>query len=149
MKNPELTRETYNNLLSMLSSTEEDRVVALSAIENLDRKKYFCKLLLLKKLGGATYLEWKENAPNTCKWLKRNGVDPEKVSTYQEIFNLIIHKKYPEEDLQFLLDEFGRKLLDTIKGVGYEFVENLEIKLTYNDHRQKRESSESIQRVDA
>jgi hypothetical protein len=149
MKNPELSNEAYKNLLSMLSSTEEDRVVALSTIENLDRKQHFCKLLLLKKLGGASYEEWKENAPNTCKWLKKNDIDPEKVMTYQEIFNLITHKKYPEEDLQFLLDEFGRKLLDTIKGVGYEFVENLEIKLTYHDHRQKRESSESLKRVDA
>lgn len=149
MKTPEIDNESYNNLLKMLCSTEEDRVVALSTIDNVDRTKNYCKILLLKKLGQASSAEWKANAPKTCKWIKSNGLDPEEAITYQEIFNILLRRKSSKEELQFLLDVFGGQLLQVIRGVGYDFIENVEINLKYNDTRQERKFGESVERVDA
>jgi len=142
MKSPEIDNNAYDSLLKMLNSTDEDKLVALTTIENIDRKKNYCKVLLLYKNGSPDYSLWNEHAPKTCKWVANLGLKGS-APTYQSIFNVLIKKKASSEDMEFFLEDFMRVLKDRFKNFGYEFINSIDIKLTYKDG-QKRELSESV-----
>jgi hypothetical protein len=126
---------SYENLYGMLSSTEEDKVVALATINNVNFDSCVSKILLLKKLSGIKYDKWKEHAPKLCTWIKRQKLDPEQQISYQEIFDILLRKKVETHELQFFLDRFGENLFSSIRGVGYEFLSKVEIKLKYDETR--------------
>lgn len=149
MRKISIDDEAFHNLLKMLTSTEEDAVVALTTINNVNFDSSMTKILLLKKLGNVNKDMWNTYAKKAYNWINRNGLDPDKNLTWQEIFDHLLRKKVPVEDIQFFLNCFGLKLFKSIKGVGYDFLDNVEINLKYNDTREKRKSSESIERVDA
>ena len=134
MKKISIDTEAFDNLLGMLNSTEEDAIVALTTISNIDIKSNICKLLLLRKLGECKMDLWEEYCKKLSSWITSKGLDPKKLS-YQDIFNILLKNKVSSEDLQFFFDIFGVKLLKSIRSVGYEFLDNVEIKLNYSETR--------------
>ena len=134
MKKISIDTEAFDNLLGMLNSTEEDAIVALTTISNIDIKSNICKLLLLRKLGECKMDLWEEYCKKLNSWITSKGLDPKKLS-YQDIFNILLKNKVSSEDLQFFFDIFGVKLLKSIRSVGYEFLDNVEIKLNYSETR--------------
>ena len=53
--------ETYQNLLDMLNSTEEDAIVALTTINNLNKNKNLIQVLFLRKEGNCSKELWKQH----------------------------------------------------------------------------------------
>jgi hypothetical protein len=126
-----LKAETFDNVLNMLNSVDpENRVVALSCIENVDFKTNLVYIMLLKKQGDkATTAEWKEHAPKVCQMLSSININLDNALTYKQILEILTKHKVSAEDIQFYLDKFARTLFTSIKGLGYEFIDSLEINL--------------------
>lgn len=148
-----LGKDTFPNILGMLESPDpENRVVALSCIDNVDFNSNITYILILKKEGTkATTHEWLEHAPNASKLLKGMGIELDKALTYKQILETIVKRKVPSEDIQFYLDSFGLKLFQSIKGLGYDFIDELEIniKLKTSDGEQTGTISKSLKGPDA
>lgn len=126
-----LKADTFDNVLAMLNSVDtENRVVGLSCIDNVDFNTNLVYIMLLKKQGDkATTADWKEHAPKTTQMLTSMGVNMDNALTYKQILEILVKRNVPPEDIQFYLDKFVRTLHTSIKGLGYEFIDSLEINL--------------------
>lgn len=147
-----LNKETLDNILQMVNSVDqENKVVALSCLDGLDFNTNLVYLLFLKKEGNATGEDWKTHAPQTTKMLQALGVDMNGVITYRMIQDLLLKKQVSVEDFQYYLDRFARQMHNSIKNMGYDFIDSLEItiKLKEPHGEQSRTISESIKRLDA
>ena len=134
----DLNQETHESMLAMMNSTDkENMVVALNCIENVDFDKSLVYILLLKKFSNASAEDWKSNAPKVSAKLKALEVDVDKPINFKKILQIIVQRKVPKDDIQFYLDRFGGYLFTTIKDMGYNYVESIEIKL-------KTDKNESI-----
>jgi hypothetical protein len=125
-----IDKERFDSLLKMLRSTDEDVVMAMSVLNNVDVKHNFTKIILLIRLSDLKEDVWKNYCRKVMSWLSANNL--EKFS-WQKMFDFILKKKAPAEDLQFFLDVFAESLFKSISNVGYEFLNNVEIKLKYKD----------------
>ena len=66
-----IDEDTYINLTKMLGSSEEDKILALTNINNLDQKANVIPILFLRKECTKTNLElWKEHANKSIKYQK-------------------------------------------------------------------------------
>jgi len=142
-----LSKDTHDNIVDMMKSVDtENRVVALNCIENVDFNKNLTYILLLRKQGEASASEWKEHAPNTSKMLTGIGINLDSSLTWKQVLEILIKRKTPAEDIQFYLDRFAGHLFTSIKGLGYDFIDTLEIKVKVNTEHgeQSRTISESV-----
>lgn len=146
MQKISLTGETYRSVLDMLNSSDQENVVmGLSIIEETNRIKGMACILMLKKSAKVAVNLWNEHAPQTCLWMKSLDAPVEGVITYKKILEIITHHKVETSQMQFFMDEFGKHLFDQIKQLGYDFVEDLEIKLKLKTHAQQDgQSGESL-----
>jgi len=120
----------YDNVLKMINSVDtENRVVALTALDNVDFNKSLSYLLLFKKQGNASGAEWAEHAPKVTGMLKGIGINTDSVLTFKQILEIMVKRKVPVEDIQFYLNRFGDHLFNSIKNLGYNFIDTLEIKI--------------------
>jgi hypothetical protein len=148
--NPEqvvLSKDTHDNIVSMMKSVDtENRVVALNCLENVDFNSNLTYILLLRMQGEATQAEWHEHAPNVTKMLKGIGIGNDSALTWKQILNVLIKRKVPAEDIQFYLDRFATHLSTSIKGLGYDFIDTVEIKVKVKTEHgeQSRTISESV-----
>ena len=148
--NPEqviLNKDTHDSIMDMMKSVDtENRVVALNCIENVDFNKNLTYILLLRKQGEASQSEWKEHAPNASKMLTGLGINLDSSITWKQVLEVLIKRKVPAEDVQFYLDRFATYLFGSIKGLGYDFIDTLEIKVKVNTEHgeQSRTISESV-----
>jgi len=125
-----LTAETHDNIVEMMNSVDlENRVVALSCIENVDFKDNLVYILLLKKQGGASTSEWTTNAPHTCKLLKSIGVNLDTTLTWKQYLEILIKQDTAPDKIQFYLDRFVKVIHKSITALGYDFIETLEVKV--------------------
>lgn len=121
---------TFENIRGMLDSTDQENVnVALAVIENCNRKSSLVYILLLKKITKPTVDMWRKQAPETFKFLKTIGADPDKVCQYKQILKVLGAQKASQEHIQFFLTYFGEYVFKSVKDMGYDFVEGVEIKL--------------------
>lgn len=129
MNSIELNQNTFKNVLAMLNSVDpENNVVALSCIENVEFNENIAYILLLKKMGVKTdNKQWMEHAPTAYKLLKESGADVTGNITFKEALNILVKRKVKPEDIQFYLNQFLDHLSDSIKGLGYDFIDELEI----------------------
>lgn len=142
----QLNEHTHDSVVEMMNSVDtENKVVALSCIENVDFNGNLVYILLLKRQGKATAAEWTEHAPKATGMLKALGVNMEEPVTWKDILDVLIKQKASPDHMQFYLDRYAVNLYTSIKGLGYEFIDRLEItlKLKSND-QQSRATSESI-----
>lgn len=139
-----ITKENFSNLLEMgKSSDKENHVVLLSLLENLDFDKNFVFILIIRKQTNIAFELWKEHCPNVITKLSSTGLDPSKSPTYKDMLRASLEVKAPEEDVQFLLKTLGDEIQTSIKSVGYDFVEKLDITIKLNKHGKTILSSQS------
>lgn len=148
--NPEnivLNRETHDSILGMMNSPDtENKVVALNCIENVDFNTNLTYIMILKRAGNATAAEWQEHAPKASKMLQGLGIKLDTALTWKQVLEILVKRNVPPEDIQFYLDRFAGQLFTSIKGLGYEFIDTLEIKLKVKtaNGEQSRTISESV-----
>jgi hypothetical protein len=148
--NPEqivLNKDTHDNIMEMMKSVDtENRVVALNCLENVDFNTNITYILLLRMKGEATQAEWTEYAPNASKMLRGIGINLESAITWKQVLNVLIKRKVLAEDIQFYLDRFATHLSGSIKGLGYDFIDTIEIKVKVKTEHgeQSRTVSESV-----
>jgi hypothetical protein len=142
---------TFNNVLAMLNSSDkENKVVALSCIEELDVKSGIVYLLLFKKLANVPSALWKEHAPKKLDYLKQLGFNAEQVITYKKILDLICEKQVPFTDIQFFLDKFTLSIIEMIPEE-YGKIEKIDINVKFkkNESKPSKQSSKDLQELDA
>jgi hypothetical protein len=135
----------YNTLYKMLtSSDEENKVLALSIMNEHDFKtNIMCNFLLYKNTDVYLTL-WEEHAPYVLKNIKSytNSVASNYL-TYKDIFNVSKFAKVDSDQLELYLVELNKFLMKTLKNQGYDYIESIDIKLNIKQHEPNRELSES------
>ena len=131
-----IDEDTYINLTKMLGSSEEDKIVALTNINNLDQKANVIPILFLRKECTRTNLElWKEHADKSIKYQKTLGVDDSNnVIKYKNILAAINKQKVKKEsNIEFFCRRFENFVKDNL--VGFDFIENVQLKITVRDEQ--------------
>lgn len=135
----------YNTLYKMLtSSDEENKVLALSIMNEHDFKtNIMCNFLLYKNTDVYLTL-WEEHASYVLKNIKSytNSVASNYL-TYKDIFNVSKFAKVDSDQLELYLVELNKFLMKTLKNQGYDYIESIDIKLNTKQHEPNRELSES------
>ncbi len=135
----------YNTLYKMLtSSDEENKVLALSIMNEHDFKtNIMCNFLLYKNTDVYLTL-WEEHAAYVLKNIKTytNSVASNYL-TYKDIFNVSKFAKVDSDQLELYLVELNKFLMKTLKNQGYDYIESIDIKLNIKQHEPNRELSES------
>jgi len=131
-----IDEDTYINLTKMLGSSEEDKILALSNINNLDQKANVIPILFLRKECTKTNLElWKEHANKSIKYQRTLGIDDSNnVIKYKNILAAINKQKVKKEsNIEF----FCRRFEVFVKAnlIGFDFIENVELKITVKDEQ--------------
>ena len=131
-----IDEDTYINLTKMLGSSEEDKIVALTNINNLDQKANVIPILFLRKECTKTNLElWKEHANKSIKYQRTLGIDDSNnVIKYKNILAAINKQKVKKEsNIEF----FCRRFEVFVKAnlIGFDFIENVELKITVKDEQ--------------
>lgn len=131
-----IDEDTYINLTKMLGSSEEDKILALTNINNLDQKANVIPILFLRKECTKTNLElWKEHANKSIKYQRTLGVDDSNnVIKYKNILAAINKQKVKKEsNIEF----FCRRFEVFVKAnlIGFDFIENVELKITVKDEQ--------------
>jgi|APGre2960657423_1045063.scaffolds.fasta_scaffold09686_2 hypothetical protein len=150
MKKIKITIKEFDSILNMLDSDDkENKVVGLNTLNNLDFKSNLTMLFLLKKKANVSNELWTNNATKTYKkinnLIKISSGSADQSLTYKLLLKILIDNKQSESDIQFFLDNFAKHLFESIKNLGFDFIEDTEItiKLKQND-KQSRILSESI-----
>ena len=131
-----IDEDTYINLTKMLGSSEEDKILALTNINNLDQKANVIPILFLRKECTRTNLElWKEHADKSIKYQKTLGVDDSNnVIKYKNILAAINKQKVKKEsNIEFFCRRFEKFVKDNL--VGFDFIENVQLKITVRDEQ--------------
>lgn len=131
-----IDEDTYINLTKMLGSSEEDKILALTNINNLDQKANVIPILFLRKECTRTNLElWKEHANKSIKYQRTLGVDDSNnVIKYKNILAAINKQKVKKEsNIEFFCRRFEKFVKDNL--VGFDFIENVELKITVRDEQ--------------
>lgn len=121
----------YKRISEMLTSSDkESHVVALAILDQCSVKEDLPYLLLLyKRFGEANQDEWKNNAPKLMKNFKAEDVKLDIVGiAFKNIIN-ITRKRYPKQEIQFILDEFAVDLKTHVIGWGMDFMTDIDIQL--------------------
>ena len=131
-----IDEDTYINLTKMLGSSEEDKILALTNINNLDQKANVIPILFLRKECTRTNLElWKEHADKSIKYQRTLGIDDSNnVIKYKNILAAINKQKVKKEsNIEF----FCRRFEVFVKAnlIGFDFIENVELKITVKDEQ--------------
>ena len=126
-----IDEESYNSLLDMLNASDEDAIVALTAINNLDAKKNLLQTLFLRKNANCKKELWNEYAKKVLKCHDSYTDVTLKFITYSELFNAIKKNEYhSQEDKEFDIMFYSKRLQDFVNRslVGFDDVlEEMEI----------------------
>lgn len=131
-----IDEDTYTNLINMLSSSEEDKIVALTNINNLDQKANVIPILFLRKECTRTNLDlWKEHANKSIKYQRTLGVDDSNnVIKYKNILAAINKQNVKKEsNIEFFCRRFEKFVKDNL--IGFDFIENVQLKITVRDEQ--------------
>lgn len=146
MKQLTMTHERYTNICQMLNSSDvENHTIGLSILEEQPFKENAAFILLIKKEAPVSNKLWETHAPQLYKELKDiRNLDVEKVLTYKSILQALVEIKAPIDQIQFYLETFSKYLHKQIIAIGYDFIEDLELKIKLKEkHEQSGELSES------
>lgn len=125
-----LDADSFDSILAMLQSNDkENEEVAFSVINNCDKEKSLVYLLYLHRLSNEKAIEWEKRAPLAFEYLKTTGYTPDRETSYKDILDIIKASDIDEKSSEFSYSYFGKYLLDTIQKLGYDFVENIEVKI--------------------
>jgi hypothetical protein len=143
-----IDKNKYLNILGMLRSPDdENKIVAMTIIEQLDFKNNIAKILLLKKHSDSTNKLWEEHAPDTFNYMKelseKKVLDINKHISFKQVLRAISLLKLPPEDFEFYMQDFSEYLLTQVHSMGYDFIEEINITVKTKTHEQTGELSES------
>jgi hypothetical protein len=68
----------------------------------------------------------------------------DKPLTYKEILKIIVKEKQSEENIQFFLNQFSKHITNSIKDLGFDFIEETEITIKLKNNDKTGITSESI-----
>lgn len=143
MEKIKLSAETFDSVMSMLNSSDQESViVGLSCIEELDITTGITYLLLLKKLANVSTDAWEEYAPTKAKYLNSLGLSVEYPVTYKKILDIITERKVPIDDLQFFLNKFAIYIKEGLRN-DYAIINDIEIKINLKLHVNTETSRQS------
>jgi len=135
-----IDEETYQNLLSMLNASEEDAIVALTAINNLGGKRNLLQTLFLRKNANCKRELWEEHAKKVIKYHDSYTAMSLRFITYAELFKVIKHLQYTsKEDKEFDIIFYTKRLQDFIHRslIGFEdVIDSIEINVKLKQHEQ-------------
>ncbi len=138
-----LTVDTFENTVRMMNSPDQENiVVALECIENVDFKENLTYIILVTKFANVTADIWKKHAPESAKKLESIGMELSKPMNYKKMLQILIKYKVPDSDLQFFFNKFEGNLKESIKSLGYDFIDDIKITLKLKD-KQHEPISES------
>jgi hypothetical protein len=143
-----ITNEKYNNIIAMMCAEEADKIVALTIIEQMNFKENATKILLLKKHSTSSNALWQEHAPSIYEKLeslaKNKVLDVTRHLTYKSILQAMTLMKVPPAEFDFYMKDFSDYLCEQVKGLGYDFIDSIDINIKYKDYEQDRQPSESV-----
>jgi len=143
-----ITNEKYENIIAMMCAEEADKIVALTIIEQMSFKENVTKILLLKKHSTSSNALWKENAPTVYEKLEalteKKVLDVTKHLTYKSILKTMTMMKVPPEEFDFYMKDFSDYLFQQVKGLGYDFIDSIDINIKHKNYEQSREPSKSV-----
>ena len=124
----EITLEKYNSILAMMQSVdEENKVVALTIVDQLSFGDNITKILLLKKHSISSIGLWKENAPNTYKKLmeleEQGLLDTSLNLTYKVVLKTIVNMGVSHTDFSFYWNDFARYLTQQAQDYNYKGID--------------------------
>jgi len=132
-KETNLTPTTFENVLQMgKSQDKENHIVALNIIENIDFKDNLSYILLLKKNSNIDGESWKEYSPKVTESLDKLGIPYSKSPTYKQMLQILVEQKAPVEDLNFFCTMFSKELTTSVKNLGYDYIDDLDITIKIN-----------------
>lgn len=130
-----LTEETFENLLKMLcSEDEENQIVGLGCIEQLDFEKNLLYIILLRKLSWVSTAMWQREAPFANARLMELCPTSIPLMPYEHILD--IAKKYPEIDrnsIKMLMKHLCVLLEKKLYGFDPELIKELKILIEFKD----------------
>ena len=146
-----MTRERFENVRRMLESPDkENQILGLAILEEQDFHENIAFILLSKKYTHATNDMWKEHAPTIYAELEAiPGLSLDNVFTFKKILEALTVMKAPYDQLQFYLSTFSAYLLEQLKSLGYDFIEDLDLNIKLKDgYEQPRELVQSDKGLD-
>jgi len=125
-----ITQKEYQNLLTILnSSDEENKIVGLTTLENLKYEANEIYIMLLLKHSSLSAKLIEEHAPSLVK-LHSDLI------TYNSIWVKMKKKNMKKivnkEIVEFFLQDWLNFMKDSLKSAGYDFIEDLNIKIEIN-----------------
>lgn len=135
-----ITLEKYDNILSMMRSEDnENKVVALTIVDQIVFKDNVTKILLLKKHSKSSPALWEEHAPKTyekIKELEEKGLlDSRKHLTYKVVLKAITEYQVCNEDYSFYWNDFAKYLTEQAQK-DCTTVESININVNYKSDEQ-------------
>ena len=121
-----------NNILEMLQSfDEENKVLALTLLEEQKIKEIENFLLFCYKFGTQKEHLWKTHAPNCLKTLKTlGGISP--YFSFQQLFTLITKENFSIDELEIFFEAYSKFLTKDCKNPKIKKIE-ITIKLNENE----------------
>ena len=141
-----LGMESYFNMLGMMRSPdEENKIVALNCLENMDFKTNLVYILMLMKHTSIEENLWKCHAPITFDRLFQLNFKLSHTMTFKKVFETVLRTSVHNDDIQFFFDIFSGHLKEMVQELGYDALDNIEIKLIHkkdvtNKNRSARKS---------
>ena len=130
-----LDKEKSRNLMKMLTSSDQDnRLVALKAMNECNIEESLGFLLVLYKFGGLGSKRWESEAPNVWeKFESISLVDKIKgMPTATNILNKMIMISAPTEAITSFLEFHSEDLIDTLRQWGYP-MELMDVQITLKE----------------
>ena len=133
-----ITKEEYNNLLTMLKSGEQDFILATACINQMSLKDNLIPIaLLIKHSNDKNYDLWFKNCPKHMKTLESKFFDLNNKGkqnfTYENIYKMILANKIKSKDHMsiFINDvaEFFKKTM-----IKFDFIEDVIINIKVKDY---------------
>lgn len=132
-----IDKERFNNLLSMLNSTDEqNHIVAFSAIEELDFALNRMPIVMLKKKAVNTPDAWRAHAPKTLTNIEALGFDVNRIITYKGLMAKFKDFNPPlkSSEAQFFFTEFEEYLKEEMHQLGYTYIKKINVELDESFH---------------
>lgn len=125
-----IDEEYYNSILSMIESPDDENLkLSFQIIENMDYEDNFIYILFLyRACTTQTRKLWAEIAPNSAKFCEDLKV---KHSLNVIGLHATLKGKVSKQQEEFVNRQFGQTLMKTLRNYGYEFIENIDLKIKW------------------
>lgn len=125
---------SFTNMMGMMNSPdEENKVVALTCIENVNYERNLVYIVMLIRHTSISEELWWKHAPKAYAYLLNLGYKAGAAVSFKSVFETLLKAKAPAEDLQFFCDIFADFLKKTMMDSGFDILERLELKIILKD----------------